>query len=160
KIRAGGAVQGAIADALGAVPVGSIAISSVAESLSRGVLDGTLADWNAVKSFRLHEVSKHHIEVPLGGLAVALVMNASAYRALSPKAKAVLEKHGGEAFARFWGEALEEEGQAIATEVAQMPGQTVVRAEGAVRAAYQDATASVTTNFLQENPGLKGTYEK
>src|SRR5690606_38823623 len=125
KIRAGGAVQSAIADALGAVPVGNIGIGSVAESLSRGVLDGTFADWNAVKSFRLHEVSNFHLEVPLGGLAVAIVMNDAAYERLDPKAKAALKKHGGEAFARFWGKALEEEGQSIAAELGALPGQTV-----------------------------------
>lgn len=159
KIRVGGAVQSAIVDSVGAVPVGGIAISSVAESLSRGVLDGTLGDWNAVKSFRLHEVSNHHLDVPLGGLAVALVMNAAAYKALAPKAKAALEEHGGEAFARFWGEALDREGKAIAAEVAKEKGQTVAVATGEVRAAYQQATASVVANWLKENPGLREQYD-
>jgi len=52
RLRAAGPVYAAVAAALGAAPVG-MPTPSVAENISRGVLDGTLQDWTLLDAFRI-----------------------------------------------------------------------------------------------------------
>ena len=45
--------------AFGGTPVG-IPITKTAESISRGVVAGTMSDLNALASFRIADVARHH----------------------------------------------------------------------------------------------------
>jgi TRAP-type C4-dicarboxylate transport system substrate-binding protein len=107
KLRGAGAQQVAVIEALGAVPVSSITGPTAAESIARGVIDGSLSEWNAVDTFKIHKVTSHHTIVPLGSIAVLVVMNQAKYDGLSDTAKAVLDSFSGEAFATRFGEKLD-----------------------------------------------------
>ncbi len=103
KIRAAGPYQSAALKILGAVPVSGIAVPAVAEAVSRGVVDGTLSDWNGMYAFRLIGITKHHFEVPLGTAAAGIVMNKDSFAALPEKARAAIDKLSGEAMSRTHG---------------------------------------------------------
>jgi TRAP-type transport system periplasmic protein len=89
--------------------------------LQRGTVDSTLLPWEAVKSFRLTELLKFHLEVPGGLLASSFVIvgNTKAIDSLTPSNKAALLKASGEGgsalFGKAW-DAADEQGRNDATQ--------------------------------------------
>jgi TRAP-type transport system periplasmic protein len=102
KIAATTKVQLDAASRLGATPL-SIPPQDVYEALQRRTLDGTMIAWSAFNSFKLGEVTSHHVEVPLGTTTTMLFMTRSRYNALSPAARKVVDDNSGEAISREFG---------------------------------------------------------
>ena len=105
KLRVAGAST-PIAKALG-MPIVDLPATDTYEMLQRGTVDGTLLPWEAVKSFRLTELLKFHLEVP-GGLFTSsfmIVGNTMAIDRLTPSNKAALMKASGEAGSALFGKA-------------------------------------------------------
>ncbi|MBB6014566.1 TRAP-type C4-dicarboxylate transport system substrate-binding protein [Aquamicrobium lusatiense] len=95
RIRVLGQTQTESVLAMGGVPQG-VSITETPEAISRGTLDGALADWSVFDIFRLGEVAHYSYEIPLGVLAMALVMNPESYAELSPEGQAVMTEAGEE----------------------------------------------------------------
>ena len=103
KLRAGGPVASAAMRTLGVAPVG-MPITEVAENVSRGVIDGSAGDWDVMYAFRIIEAAKHHyMAAALGTVPVAVLMNRNVYEKLPASAKAIIDKHSGEAMSRRFG---------------------------------------------------------
>jgi TRAP-type C4-dicarboxylate transport system substrate-binding protein len=108
KLRAGGAVQGAVVEGLGGVAVGGMPAPQIAENISRGVIGGTLMDMGNLYNFRIADAANYHvINVPLGNVAVMFPMNKAKYDSLPEKAKAALDKVRGEWFTTVLAENLD-----------------------------------------------------
>jgi TRAP-type C4-dicarboxylate transport system substrate-binding protein len=105
KLRVAGASV-PIAKALGMSVVDMPATETYA-LLQRGAVDSTLLPWEAVKSFRLTELLKFHLEIPGGLLASSFVVigNTKAIDSLTPTNKAALLKASGEAGSALYGKA-------------------------------------------------------
>ncbi len=86
KLRAGGRVQNRIVTALGATPVG-MRVTKIAENISRGLLDGSVSEWNAAQTFKILKVTKSHYETSLGVLPIMVVMNKKTFASLPDAAK-------------------------------------------------------------------------
>lgn len=93
KLRSGGSVQNEIVKAMGAVPVG-MPPTRIAENISRGLLKGSVSEWNAAKTFKILDVTDHHFITSWGVLPLIIAMNKDAYAGLSAKAKAAVAKSG------------------------------------------------------------------
>jgi TRAP-type C4-dicarboxylate transport system substrate-binding protein len=93
KLRSGGSVQNEIVKAMGAVPVG-MPPTRVAENITRGLLKGSVSEWNAAKTFKILEVTDHHFITSWGTLPLIIAMNKAAYAGLPDKAKAAIAKSG------------------------------------------------------------------
>lgn len=93
KLRSGGSVQTQILKSLGGIPVG-MPPTRIAENITRGLLDGSIAEWNAAKTFKVLDVTKHHFVTSWGVLPLIIAMNRKAYEGLSAKAKAAVDKSG------------------------------------------------------------------
>ena len=107
KIRASGNASLAYLKAVGAVPVG-MATTEVTEAISRGTLDGTMTNWVGLVTFRTHNVVRHHFTGPLGTITFIIPINKKSWDGLSAKAKAAVDKFGGEYMARMAGKAYDE----------------------------------------------------
>lgn len=99
KLRVSGPVAGDTVRALGAVPVG-LPVTQAAESISRGVVDGSVQDWNTYAAFRLTDAAKFHLAVPLGQAPMLVAMTKDRFDSLPQPAKAALLKHGNEKLVR------------------------------------------------------------
>ena len=102
KIRAAGPVYSSTVKHLGGIPIG-MPVTQVTESISRGVVDGTLLGWGGVLVFRIHNVTNYHYEVPLGTTPAFVAMNKKKWAALSAKAQAAISKHMGMPIAKLGG---------------------------------------------------------
>lgn len=93
---------------LGATPIG-MPVSEAYEALSRGVVEGISLPWEAMKAFRLNELTKFHTITELYTTVFLVAMNKRRYDALAPDLKAVIDRHSGDAWideaGRLWDEA-------------------------------------------------------
>lgn len=103
KLRAGGPVASASMKALGVAPVG-MPIPAVAENVSKRVLDGSGAEWNVMYAFKIIEVAKNHYMQRLGTVPLTVLFNKEKYESLSAEARAIIDKHSGEALSRKFGD--------------------------------------------------------
>lgn len=149
KFRAAGPNQLAMLRELGAVPVGGIAAPQVAESMQRGLIDGALAEWNAMASFRIAEVSNHHLRIPMGSVAFMVVMNKAKYDALEPAAKAVLDRFSGEAFAEVFSSKLDARNDEVAALIAKDPKHKVTLPSPVETAVWKSAVAGVEAEWVK-----------
>lgn len=113
KFRAAGPVSLNVIKSLGGVPIGGITGPQLAEAMSRGVVDGTLNEWNALQTFRVLDVAKHQIVLPLGSTSLMVIMNKAKYASLPAAAKAAIDKNSGEAFAKIFGAKFDENNNAV-----------------------------------------------
>ncbi|MCC2095847.1 MAG: TRAP transporter substrate-binding protein [Hyphomicrobiales bacterium] len=107
KIRVADRISGNIATALGGSPI-SLSATEVYQALSRGVVEGAIANWIMMGAFRLTEVSSHYVTgVPIGSPPAFVIMNPKSYASLSAKGKKIIDKFSGPVLSRQAGTALE-----------------------------------------------------
>lgn len=127
KIRGAGPVYGSFIKHLGGVPIG-MSVTQVTESISRGVVDGTLLGWGGALIFRIHNVTSYHYEAPLGISPFFLSINMAKWQALSQKSKAAINKYGGEYLARLGGKAFDDFGKRAFKIISKAGKRTINRA--------------------------------
>lgn len=92
--------------AAGAIPVG-MPLPQIADSLTKGVIDGAIIPWDTVPSAKLDELTHFHSEFPKGQPGFSnsiqyLVMNKAKFEGLSADLKQIIERNAGlEASAMF-----------------------------------------------------------
>ncbi len=158
RLRTGSPQIAKLAEAVGAVPV-QIGAPQTAESLARGVIDGSLNEWNFVATFKIDEVVSHHLVLPMGTVAVMVPMLRSRYDALPAPAKAALEKYSGEAMARRFGEVVDRTNAQTLERVARSGKNTVVVPGPGEQEAWRKATAAVTETWRKAKPGNERVYQ-
>ena len=158
RLRIGSSQIAKLAEALGAVPV-QIGGNQVAESLSRGVIDGSLNEWNFVATFKIDEVARHHLVAPMGTVAVMVPMLKSRYDSLPAQARAALDKHSGEALARRFGAVVDKASEATRGRVAKSGKNTVTVVQGAELEAWKKAVEPVTAAWRGAKPKNEQLYQ-
>lgn len=108
NVRAPGPTMLAAIEALQAVPVGGITGPTLAESISRGLIDATFTQWGAVQTFRAGEVIDHYLDLPLGATPMLIVMNKAKYDSLPDEAKAAIDQYSGAAFSQRFGPSFDQ----------------------------------------------------
>lgn len=106
KVRAAGPAESRILKAMGATPVG-MPITEVAQSMNTGVIDGMMATWGSMASFRLEPLAKSTIFDTLGVRPFIIAINQDVYDSLSDKAKAAINDLGGESLSRAMGQVMD-----------------------------------------------------
>jgi len=99
KLRSPSRITSLVLSALDGTPV-NIPLAQTTESISKGVIDGTMAPWEILPATKVDEVTKYHMEGMPGqpGLAqtpAVVLMNKAKYDSLAPDLKAVIDKHSG-----------------------------------------------------------------
>lgn len=92
KLRVSGQTQAQIVSRLGAVPVSNIPATSLAENVSRGLIDGALVDTGNLYNFGVGDLLKYHVtNLPLGSFAVLFGMSKERYDGLPEQARAAID---------------------------------------------------------------------
>lgn len=87
--------------AVGATPI-SMPPSQIADSLSKGVIDGAMAGWEVVPPTKLDETTHFHVQPAMDQNApvltsLAILMNKDSYARMPDDLKAILDGYSGEA---------------------------------------------------------------
>lgn len=102
KIRALGGPPSKMVESIGGTPV-SMPMTDAYQALQTGVLDGVLANWEAIYSFRLYELGKYLTMVPFHTGLYSVSMSNATWKDLPDDVKAQIESVSGSAGSRFWG---------------------------------------------------------
>ena len=102
KIRAATPMLTNMVKTLGAIPV-SIPAPDTYTALERGTVDGTIFPWEAISSFKIAEVLKHHADVGLYVAPLFTFMNRKKYESLPPDLRKVIDELSGAWGAEFNG---------------------------------------------------------
>lgn len=157
KARSGAKVQADLISKLGMTPIG-LPINKVAESMSRKLIDAAILSPNLMLSFRVADVAKNTLVVPMGSFALLVAMNKKKYDSLPSKAKATLDKHKGMWFAKFWADALAPvEARALET-LKKSPGHTVVFPTPEELKLWKAAVQPVVDDWKKKRPGRDKLY--
>ena len=106
RMRAPNPPTQALLQYLGAAPVG-MPPGQVYESLEKGVIDGAVFPWDAIKGFRLEGLLKHHLDARVYTSCFHIVMNEGKYASLPADAKKAVDETTGanmvNRFGEWWG---------------------------------------------------------
>ncbi|OFZ72532.1 MAG: hypothetical protein A2W04_08235 [Betaproteobacteria bacterium RBG_16_64_9] len=92
KLVASNVIAGKIIVNLGGTPV-IFRPDEAYQAISRGTADAALMPFTGMAVFKINEVTKHHVDVPLGSDSALLFINKKKYDSLPPKAKAAIDKY-------------------------------------------------------------------
>lgn len=111
SIRAGGATETKAFRLLGANTVG-MDIKEMSISLQKGLVDGVITPYAALKSHKIFDTVKHITEVNFSGTLMVILMNKKKWNRLPDSAKKVLDQAAGMqmglvASRAFWNEDIE-----------------------------------------------------
>jgi TRAP-type C4-dicarboxylate transport system substrate-binding protein len=96
KIAASSRIVAQGVQLLGGVPV-TLKPSDVYASVQRDLVNGMVLSWAGISVFKVDELTKYDLDMPLGVGAGYFFMNKDAYVKLPERARAALDKHSGDA---------------------------------------------------------------
>src|SRR3972149_6066068 len=109
-------------------------ISEVAQSLSTGVLDGTMNSWGSLRAFRIESLNK------------------KVYDGLPAKAKQALEKLGGEKLALRMGAVFDAQAASVKAAARKDPNRTIIGFSGAERGKRLETFKPLYDEWLKSTP--------
>lgn len=151
KIIAGGAINSKVVQVLGGVPL-SINAAASYEAVQRGVADGRMMPWTAVRAFRFEEVTSYHVEAPFGAGVGAVYMNRKAYDSLSDKAREIINKHSGYEQSVSLGKWMIEEANHVRKPLSEKPGSAVVSPTPGQLVEWKKKMAPIESDWLANTP--------
>jgi TRAP-type C4-dicarboxylate transport system substrate-binding protein len=108
KLIASNAIAAKMIPALGATPI-SFRPDEAYTAIQRGTTDGVLMPFTGMETFKVHEVTKYHLDVALGGDAAMLFIGRQRYDALPAKAKEAIDRNSYLPLTRKLGEKTQEQ---------------------------------------------------
>lgn len=140
---------------LGATPIG-MPLPAIPESLSKGVVNGTVIPWEVTTAIRLSELVGNHTEFAgdeaLYTAAIVLVMNKAKYQALPDDLKAILDAESGAKLSTFATQVMWDM-DAPARAVAVEKGNNIVQLDEAEVARWKEAATPVVERWIAEMDG-------
>jgi TRAP-type C4-dicarboxylate transport system substrate-binding protein len=152
KLRAPSRLGNKLLSSLGATAVG-MPVPQMAESLSKGVIDGALIPWEVVPATKTQELTRFHAE---SGSARAMttatmiyVMNRKKYDSLPADLKKVIDANSGREFSA-WVAARHVAADAVGREATAKNGNTIYSIPQEEMAKWEAAARPVTEEWIKE----------
>jgi TRAP-type C4-dicarboxylate transport system substrate-binding protein len=156
KIRAATPMLTTMVKTLGAIPV-SIPAPDTYTALERGTVDGTIFPWEAISSFKLADVLKHHAAVSLYVAPLLTFMNQQKYDSLPPDLRKLIDEHSGNWGAEFNGKVWDQN-EFVGIEAIKKAGATIYQVPAEERQRWASRLKPVEEDWLKsmEAKGLPG----
>lgn len=151
KFRIAGRVNAQIVGSLKAGGV-QLPITRVYQTLSKGVIDGSLSPWLGFTAFKHHEVTSHHVEVPMGAIAGMTAMNNDTWNKLPAQAKAAFTKHSFAALSRAYGEICDKDVAYNRGKVAAAKGHKILTFPEADIQAMKQKFKAIEASWVKSTP--------
>jgi len=148
RMRAPNPPTQALLQYLGATPVG-MPPTQVYENLEKGVIDGAVFPWDAIKGFRLENILKHHFDARVYTSCFHIVMNEAKYADLPAEAKKAFDDTTGAALVNRFGDLWAKWDQAGLDAVRPL-GHEIVPVTNAQREAWRAQLKPVIDSQLAE----------
>jgi TRAP-type C4-dicarboxylate transport system substrate-binding protein len=136
---------------LGAVPI-TMAPAETYPSLQRGVVNGTNMSWPAVISFKLNEVTKHHLDAPFGLAGAYFFMNKEAFAKLPEAAQKAIDRYSGEPLTKRLGSGGIEEDKKVIARLKSDSDRTVGSLAPAEKERWRKALLPLIDDWVKATP--------
>lgn len=158
KVRAPSRLGNRLLATLGATPVG-MPVPQMAESLSKGVIDGALVVWEVLPSTKAHELTQYHTDTVEGRAmltsTMVYVMNEKRYNSLPDHLKAVIDNNSGRDVSA-WISAQYRAADAVGRQAAEARGNEVIFLSEAETERWEKTAQPVIDEWVSGMNG-KGT---
>jgi TRAP-type C4-dicarboxylate transport system substrate-binding protein len=152
KLRGPTRVINQMLEQLGAVPVG-MPVPAVPESLSKGVIDGTVIPWEVTAPLKVVELVDSHTgfsgDHGLYTATFVFAMNKAKYESLPDDLKKVIDDNSGLAAAKLLGEAMDA-GDAEGLAIAEASDNQIITLDEAETARWREAAQPVIDAWIEE----------
>lgn len=152
KLRFPTRLAGEALTALGATAVG-MPVPQVPESLAQGAIDGAVIPWEVVPSIKVHELVRHHTEIPgsptFYSATFVLVMNKARYEGLPADLRKVIDANSGAAAATMAGHVWDE-ASVVGRQAAEQRGNEFYTLTADEAARWRRATQPVLDRWVKE----------
>ncbi|HLI22644.1 MAG TPA: TRAP transporter substrate-binding protein DctP [Stellaceae bacterium] len=162
KVVVGSKINADIAAALGAAPL-AFPIDQYYEVLQRGTADAVEVGWTAFQPFKLAEVTKYHLGVPLGSAPGYVFMAKKKWDTLPPQVQKIMMANAGEAESRAFGKFWDEVNDEWRDKTAALPGHVLLKLTPAQDKAWHDRVDAVTNAWAKATPNgekILATYRQ
>jgi TRAP-type C4-dicarboxylate transport system substrate-binding protein len=153
KIVASGWATGQAITKLGGAPL-TIPLNEMYEAMQRGTADGAMVSWTSFNPFKLAEVTVYHVDTTLGTAPAFVYMAKKKYDSLPAEARAILDRHSGEAESRRFGAWWDGEKKAGKADVVARhdANRQIVELDAAHAAAWKAKTQSIQDQWAKNVP--------
>ena len=151
KMSAFSRVIGQMIENFGGTPV-TMPVTEVYASLQRGLVDATVVAWTGVDTYKYYEVAKYHIEAPISANSSFVFMNRDSYAKLTGKAKAALDAHAGEPFAKLLGKMFDDSEDEARERVRAMPEHVIKQVPDVELAEWKARVQPVVDEWVKNTP--------
>lgn len=157
RIRASTRMASNLLSSLGGTPV-SMPPSQIADTLSKGVIDGALAVWEVLPPTKLDETTFYHTETAPNQATttvttLAMLMNKQRYESMPPDLQKILDKYSGKALTLRFGRAWDKAIAAERSKIAANPKHEIITLDDKTYEAMRRASQSVTDNWMASDKG-------
>ena len=158
KMRAAGPAEAAVIKVMGGVPVG-MGITQVAQSLHRGVIQGTFNGWSALRSFRITPLIVTHVDAAFGVRGFFFAIKKDKFDGLPAKAKSVIRANAGIKTSRKWGRMNENRGVKFRKQAAKDAKRNVLSVPAAQKAAFAKKFQFLHDEWIKGRPDGPKKYK-
>jgi len=162
KVVVGSKITSEVAAALGGAPL-AFPINQYYEVLQRGTADVVQVGWTAFQPFKLAEVTKYHLDVPLGSAPGYVFMAKKKFDSLPPEVQKILMANGGEKESRDFGKFWDDVNNEWRESTGKLPGHTLLKLTPEQDKAWHERVETVINGWAKSQPGgekLLATYRK
>ena len=159
KIRGGSRSINSLLTKLGATPVG-MPVPAVAESLSKGVIDGTTIPWEVTAALKVQELVGNHTEfsgAALYTLTFVLAMNKQAYDGMPADLRQIMDDNSGVEFSVFAGGTMED-ADGPSRQLAVDRGNNIITLDAAATQEWRDLAEPIYAEWVADmnSKGIDG----
>jgi len=152
KVRGGSRVVNIMLEQLGATPVG-MPVTSIGESLSKGVISATTIPFEVVPSLKVEQLVKNHTtfagDKGLYTLTFAVAMSKRAYDKLPADLKKVIDNNSGAETAALFGRAMDQ-GDVTGRAAVAKAGNRIVSLDAVETQRWARAAAGVRATWYSQ----------
>ena len=135
----------------GATPV-TLTVAEMYQGLERGTASAIILGWTAVAVYKMHEVVKYHLDLPLGTSIGYQFMNKDSYARLPQKAREAIDDASGEMLSKAMGTTSDRSGNGTRDRTGAMPGQTLTKIDAAEIERWRRVLAPLTAQWVKNAP--------
>ncbi len=151
KIAVSGRIVGDVVTAVGGTPI-TMGPPDFYQAMSRGTVQGIAVGWPAIMSFKLDEVTNHHLETDAGLFPAFIFMNKRAYERLAGPAKKAVDQYSGAVFFKRMGEVTDRQNSEGRELTLKKKGQAVTQLAPTEAQRWKKLAAPIVGQWAKTTP--------
>jgi TRAP-type C4-dicarboxylate transport system substrate-binding protein len=140
-----------IVNDIGGTPV-TVATTELYETMQRNLAQVEIMGWTGTQTFKVTEVTKYHLDVPLGSSPGYLLMNKQSYEKLPAVAKAAIDKNSGLPATLLMARSSDTVEAQVRERTKGLQGHTVAELPPAELARWKKMVAPLVDEWVKETP--------